>query len=56
MEYTHNEYCNMLLTLGTCNNQAGTAAWENIQHYPGYCHPDATCFDDWNSVALRLKI
>jgi hypothetical protein len=56
MEYTHNEYCNMLLNLGTCNSQSGTDAWENMLHYPGQCHPVDMCFDDWNSVSLRLEI
>jgi hypothetical protein len=44
MDYTHNEYCNMLLTLGVCNSFAGTAAREYVLHYPGRRHPDANVF------------
>jgi hypothetical protein len=44
MEYTHYEYCDMLLTLGACNSRAGTAAWEYTLRYPGRCHPDAKVF------------
>jgi hypothetical protein len=44
MEYTHNKYCNMLLTLGACNSQAGTSAREYGLCYPGRHHPDANVF------------
>jgi hypothetical protein len=44
MEYTHDEYCDMLLTLGACNSRAGTAAREYAIRYPGRRHPDANVF------------
>jgi hypothetical protein len=44
MEYTHDEYCDMLLTLGACNSRAGTAAREYAVRYPGRRHPDANVF------------
>jgi hypothetical protein len=43
-EYTHDEYCDMLLTLGACNSRAGTAAREYALRYPGRRHPDANVF------------
>jgi hypothetical protein len=33
MECTDNEYCEMLLILGTCNSWAGSAAWEYMPQY-----------------------
>jgi hypothetical protein len=44
MEYTHDEYCDMLLTLGACNSRAGTAAREYALRYRGRRHPDANVF------------
>lgn len=44
MEYTHDEFCDILLPLGACNNWAGTAAWEYALCYPAWCHPDAEVF------------
>jgi hypothetical protein len=44
MEYTHDEYCDMLLTLGACNSRAGTAVREYALRYPGRRHPDANVF------------
>jgi hypothetical protein len=41
MEYTRDEYCDMLLTLGACNSRAGTAARVYALRYPGRRHPDA---------------
>jgi hypothetical protein len=42
---THdNKYFKMLITLGTCNRWADTAAWEYILCYPGCCHSDANVF------------
>jgi hypothetical protein len=54
MEYTHGEYCDMLLILGACNSnsRAGTAAREYALHYPGRCHPDANVF---RRLAQRLR-
>jgi hypothetical protein len=34
----------MLVTLGTCNSRAGTAAQEYALRYPGRRHPDANVF------------
>jgi hypothetical protein len=44
MEYTHDEYRHMLLTLGACNSRAGTDAREYAVRYPGWRHPDANVF------------
>jgi hypothetical protein len=34
MEYTHDEYCDVPLVLGTCSSRAGIAAREYALHYP----------------------
>jgi hypothetical protein len=44
MEYTHDEYCNMSLMLGTRNSRAAIAAWEYDLLYPGRCHLDTVYF------------
>jgi hypothetical protein len=44
IEYTHDEYRDMLLTLGACNSRAGTAAREYALRYPGRRHLDANVF------------
>jgi hypothetical protein len=44
MTYTHDEYCDMLLTLGTCSSLAGTAARECALRYAGRRLPDANVF------------
>jgi hypothetical protein len=44
MEYSHNEYCNMVTTLGACNSRAGTAAQEYALCYPGQRYPDSNVF------------
>jgi hypothetical protein len=49
MEYTHKDHCAALLTRGTCNIRAGTAAWEY-----GLRHPDADVFQRLEQL-LREK-
>jgi hypothetical protein len=44
MKYTHDAYCNMLLTFGTFNSWADSAAWGYMLHYLGHCHPDVNVF------------
>jgi hypothetical protein len=44
MEYTYDEYCDMLLTLGTYNSRAGTTPREYILRYSGRRHTDANMF------------
>jgi hypothetical protein len=44
MKYTHDEYCDMLLTLGACNSRDDTTAWEYALRYPDRRHPDANVF------------
>jgi hypothetical protein len=44
MEYTQDDYCSILLTLGTYNSRAGTAAQEYMPCYPGQCHVDTSVF------------
>jgi len=41
MEYTNSEYCDMLLILGQCNNEANVAARRYAEIYPHRRHPDA---------------
>lgn len=41
VQYTHDEYCDMLLTLGISNSRPGTATREYAQFFPGRRHPDA---------------
>jgi hypothetical protein len=44
MECKNDEYCDVLLTLGTCNSRASTAAREDALRYPSRRHPDANVF------------
>jgi hypothetical protein len=56
MECTCDEYCDMLLTPGTCNGRAGAAAREYALCYPGRRYPDIMCFDGWSSVSVRQEV
>jgi hypothetical protein len=44
MEYMHDEYWDVLLTLGTFNSRAGPAALEYALRYLGRRLPDAILF------------
>jgi hypothetical protein len=47
MEYswsTHDEHCDMLLTLGTSSSRAGTVAREHTLRHPGRRHSGAVLF------------
>jgi hypothetical protein len=44
MEYTHNKYCDMLLTRSTFKSHAGTAAQEYILRDPGQPHPEINVY------------
>jgi hypothetical protein len=44
VEYTHEEYWNMLLTQGACNTEDRTAAREYALRHLGWRHPDANVF------------
>jgi hypothetical protein len=44
MDYTHNEYCDILLTLSTYTRWAGTVAREHVLRYPGQHHSEANAF------------
>jgi hypothetical protein len=44
MEYTHVEYCNMLVILGTCNILDGTAAREYTLLCPSRRYPESVVF------------
>jgi hypothetical protein len=56
MEYAHDEYCNMLLNLGTCNsllvllhgNTGYVILVDVIQAL--------MCFGDWISVSVRQEL
>jgi hypothetical protein len=41
MECTCDEYRDMLVTIGACDSEAGTAAWKYVLHYLGQCHAGA---------------
>jgi hypothetical protein len=41
---THDEYCNMFLTLGNCNSRTGTAAREYMLRYLERCYPHTNVF------------
>ena len=43
-EHKHDEYCNMLLTLGACNSCAGPNGREFALHYAGRHHADVNVF------------
>jgi pyrimidine deaminase RibD-like protein len=55
MEYTHNEYCDMLLTLGTCSSRAGTVARECALRHSGQRHPDANAFLQLEQCLLETE-
>jgi hypothetical protein len=40
---TRDEYCEMILTPGTCNSRASTAAREYMLRYPARHHTDEEC-------------
>jgi hypothetical protein len=44
MAYTHEQYCDMFLTLDTCNSQPSNAAREHALLYPIRRHPDGNVF------------
>jgi hypothetical protein len=48
MEYTFNEYLNMLLRLGATDNNASEAAREYARLYPYRRHPDAKVLQEWH--------
>jgi hypothetical protein len=56
MEYTHDEYCDMLLTLGAWNSRAGTAAWDTRYVILVDVIQTLMCFDDWSSVSVRREV
>jgi len=43
-QYTRDEYCDMLLTLGSCKNPSSTNAREYALCHPGRCHQIADVF------------
>jgi hypothetical protein len=43
-EYAHDEYCDMLLTPGTCSSRTGTAGREYPPRHPGRRHPNDNVF------------
>jgi hypothetical protein len=48
-EYTHNEYCDMLLTLGAWNSRAGSAAGNACYVTLVDSIQTLMSFDDWSS-------
>ncbi|XP_018396145.1 PREDICTED: uncharacterized protein LOC108774510, partial [Cyphomyrmex costatus] len=52
MEYTNAEYCDMLLVLGQCNNQASVAARRYAEIYPHRRHPNVNVI---RRVETRLR-
>jgi hypothetical protein len=56
MEYswsTHDEHCDIIVTLDTCSIRAGTPAREYKLRHPIRHHPGTMCFDDWSSVSMK---
>jgi hypothetical protein len=53
MEYTHYKYCDMLLSVSTCNCRGGTPTREHALRYPGRLHPELMCFDECSRVSVR---
>lgn len=56
VEYTHDEYCKIILTLGACNIKGGTEAGEisvALSWSTSLRHP---CFDDCRSVSIRQEV
>jgi hypothetical protein len=53
MDCTLDEYCNMLLTLGTSNRPAGISVREHPLYYPGRRHPDSSVFE---RLEKRLRV
>jgi hypothetical protein len=49
------EYCDILLTLGTSDSRAGTAAWKYALHWPG-CHPEANVFRRMEELLHEIRI
>jgi hypothetical protein len=45
IEYTNDEYCDMLLSIGTCNGRADIAAWDLVDVIQML-----VCLDDWSRV------
>jgi hypothetical protein len=43
-ECTRGEYCDVFLTFGTCNNEAGSATLGYRLRHPGRRQPDAKVF------------
>jgi len=52
MNYTSGEYCDILLILGQCNNQAGAAARRYVEYYPHRRHPNANVI---RRAEIRLR-
>jgi len=44
MEHTHEECCDVHLTLGVCSSKVDTVAWEYMLQYLGEHQPDANVF------------
>jgi len=55
MEYTHDEYCDMLLTLHACNGQTGTDPLEYALRYPGPRLPYADVYNTWSNVIFDTR-
>lgn len=53
---THKKYCDMLLTLGICNSQAGTASRKMCYINLVDVIQTIMCFHDWSSISVRQEM
>jgi hypothetical protein len=56
MEYTHNIYCDMFMTLSACNSHAGTAARNKCYIMLADVIQMLMCFNNWSSVSMRGSV
>jgi hypothetical protein len=52
-EYTHDEYCDILWTLGACNSRASAYVVPTRFVFLVDVTQALTCFNDWNTASVR---
>jgi hypothetical protein len=56
LEYIPDEYCDMLLTLGTRNSRVGTVAGEYALRFLIDVIQILICFDDWSGASVTQEV
>jgi hypothetical protein len=56
VEYTHYIYCDMLLSVTTCNFRGGAPTREHASRYPGRLHPRLMRSDECSRVSVRQEM